>query len=180
MAALRETTAGRHVIYGTHGSNYWNGDMSLLFGVENQALVSSRCSRETSCYSSSSNNVTSKLYLVPHRGRVCRLKALLPFCENSPSSKHLQEQSSTICWTNTCPWHGWNPILWLHSSTVFRCLPPSVTKVLFIAKAAPRAAGKMMTLSPRHIRTCSLCMIKVNDITLSDSRRLRRLCINGA
>jgi hypothetical protein len=35
MAALRETTAGWHASYGTPGSNYWNGDMSLLFGVEN-------------------------------------------------------------------------------------------------------------------------------------------------
>jgi hypothetical protein len=32
--------------------------------------------------------------------------------------------------------------------------------VLFIAKAAPRAAGEVMTLSPHDIGTCSLCMIK--------------------
>jgi hypothetical protein len=52
--------------------------------------------------------------------------------------------------------------------------------VLFIAKAVPWAAGEVMTLSPRDIGTCSLCMIKGDDITFSDSRRLRRLCINGA
>jgi hypothetical protein len=147
----------------------------LLFGIENQALVGSRCSPEMSCYSSSSNNITSKLYLVPHRGRVCRVKVLLPFRENFPSSKHLKEQMSTIWWTNTCPWHGGNTTLRLHSSTVFRCLPTSITKVLFISKAAPRAAGEVMTLSPRDTGTCSLCII-----TPPDSRRLCRLRINDA
>jgi hypothetical protein len=152
----------------------------LLFGIEIQALVSSLCSPETSCYSSSSNSITSKLYLVPRRGRVCRVKVFLPFREESPSSKHLQEQSSTIWWANTCPWHGGNTTLRLHSSTVFRCLPPSVTKVLFIAKDAPWAAGEVMTLSPHDTGTCSLCMIKGDDITFPDSRRLCRLCINDA
>jgi hypothetical protein len=147
---------------------------------ENQALVSSRCSPETSCYSSSSNSITSKLYLVPRRGMVCRVKVLLPFHENSPSSKHLKEQSSTIWWSNTCPWHGGNTTLRLHSSTVSRCLPPSFTKVLFIAKAAPWAAGEVMTLSPRDTGTCSLCIIKGDDIILPDSRHLCRLCINDA
>jgi hypothetical protein len=61
-----------------------------------------------------------------------------------------------------------------------RSLPPSVTSVLVIAKAAPRAAGEVMTLLPRDIGTCSLCMIKGDDIALSDSQRLRRLCINDA
>jgi hypothetical protein len=150
----------------------------LLFGIENQTLVSSWCSPETSCYSSSSNSVTSKLYLVSRRDRACRVKVLLPFCENSPSSKHLQEQSFTIWWTNTCPWHGGNATLRLHSSIVFRSLPPLVTKALFIVEAAPRAAGEVMTLLPHDFGTCSLCMIKGDDITLSDSRRLRRLCIN--
>jgi hypothetical protein len=91
MAALRETVAGRHTTKGMLGSNYWNGDTSLLFGVENQALVSSRCSPETFCYSASSNNITYKLYLTPHRGREYRVKVLPPFRENSPSSKLLQE-----------------------------------------------------------------------------------------
>jgi hypothetical protein len=152
----------------------------LLFDVEIQALVSSRCLPETSCYSSSSNNITSKLYLVPCGGRVGRVLVLPPFCENSSSSKHLQEQSSTIWWTNTCPWHGGNTTLRLPSSIVFRCLPPLVTKALFIAKVGPRAAGIVMTLSPCDTETCSLCMIKGNDINFSDSRRLYRLCINDA
>jgi hypothetical protein len=52
--------------------------------------------------------------------------------------------------------------------------------VLFIADAAPRAAGEVMTLSPRGNGVCSLCIIKGDDITLSDSRRLCRLCINDA
>jgi hypothetical protein len=161
-------------------SNYWNGDTSLLFGVENQALLSSRCSPETSCYSFSSNSITSKLYLIPRRGWAQRMEMLPTFRESSPSSKHLQVQNPIIWWTNTCPWHGGNVTLQLHSSIVFRCLPPSIAKVLFIAKAAPRATSEVMTLSPRDTGTCSPCMIKGDDITLSDSRRLCRLCINDA
>jgi hypothetical protein len=52
--------------------------------------------------------------------------------------------------------------------------------VLFIAKVGPRAAGELMTLSPRGNGVCSLCIIKGGDITLSDSRHLCRLCINDA
>jgi hypothetical protein len=52
--------------------------------------------------------------------------------------------------------------------------------VLFIADAAPRAAGEVMTLSPRDEGTCSLCIIKRDDVTFPDSRRLCRLCINDA
>jgi hypothetical protein len=37
-----------------------------------------------------------------------------------------------------------------------------------------------MTLSPRDIGTCSLCIIKGVDITPSESRRFCRLCINDA
>jgi hypothetical protein len=52
--------------------------------------------------------------------------------------------------------------------------------VLFIDDATPRAAGEVMTLSPPDEGTCSLCIIKGNDITFPDSRRLCRLCINDA
>jgi hypothetical protein len=52
--------------------------------------------------------------------------------------------------------------------------------VLFIADTTPRAAGEVMTLSPRDEETCSLCIIKGDDITFPDSRRLCRLCINDA
>jgi hypothetical protein len=82
-----------------------------------QALVSTRCSPVTSCYSSSSSNITSKLYLVPRRGRAQRMGVLPTFRESSPSSKLLQEQDPTIWWTNTCPWHGGNTTMQLHSST---------------------------------------------------------------
>jgi hypothetical protein len=37
--------------------------------------------------------------------------------------------------------------------------------VLFIADAMTQAAGEVMTLSPRDIGTCSLCMIKGDDTT---------------
>jgi hypothetical protein len=52
--------------------------------------------------------------------------------------------------------------------------------VLFIADAMPRAAGEVMTLSPRDEETCSLCIIKGDDITFPDSRHLCRLCLNDA
>jgi hypothetical protein len=52
--------------------------------------------------------------------------------------------------------------------------------VLFITEAVPRAAGDMMTLSPRDEETYNLCIIKGDDITFPDSRRLCRLCINDA
>jgi hypothetical protein len=42
-------------------------------------------------------------------------------------------------------------------------------KVLFIAKAAPRATGEVMTLLPHDAGTCSLCTIKGDDITFSHS-----------
>jgi hypothetical protein len=152
----------------------------LLFGVEVHAPVSSRCSPETSCYSSSSNSSTSKLYLIPRRGRVGRVKVLPPFRENSPSSKHLQEQKPTIWWTNTCPWHGRNTTLWPHSSMALGACPPSSSKVLLIANTTPRVVGEVMTLSPRDIGTCSMCIVKGEDINLSDSRHLCRLRINDA
>jgi hypothetical protein len=44
----------------------------------------------------------------------------------------------------------------------------------------PQAAGEIMTLLPRDNGTCSLCIIKGDDITFPDSRRLCRLCINDA
>jgi hypothetical protein len=63
---------------------------------------------------------------------------------------------------------------------VLGACPPSISKVLFIANTAPRAVGEVMKLLPRDIGTCSMCIIKGDDITLPDSRRLCRLCINGA
>jgi hypothetical protein len=142
--------------------------------------VSCQCSPEMSCYSSSSDSSTSKLYLVPRRGWPQRMEMLPTLLENSPSSKHLREQSSTIWWTNTCQRHGGNTTLRSHSSTALRACLPQVTSMLFIANVVPQEAGKVMTLSPRDIRTCSLCIIKGDDITLSDSRHFCLLCINDA
>jgi hypothetical protein len=99
--------------------------------------------------------------------------------ENSPSFKYLQEHNSTFWWTVACPWHGLTTTLWLHSSTMLGACLPNLT-VLFIADAAPRAAGEVMTLSPRDEETCNLCIIKGDDITFPDSRRLCRLRINDA
>jgi hypothetical protein len=52
------------------------------------------------------------------------------------------------------------------------CPPSSASKVLFIANAAPRVAGEVMTLLPRDNEVCSLCIIKGDDITFFDSLRL--------
>jgi hypothetical protein len=46
--------------------------------------------------------------------------------------------------------------------------PPSASKVLFIADVVPRTAGEVMTQFPRDNGTCVLCIIKGDDITLSD------------
>jgi hypothetical protein len=86
------------------GPNYWNGDTSLLFSVGFHVPVSNRCSPVTSSYSSSSNSITSKLYLIPLRGRAQRMEMLPALRESSPSSKFLQVQDSTIWWTNNA--HG--------------------------------------------------------------------------
>jgi hypothetical protein len=135
------------------GPDYWNAVTSLLFGMGFQALVTTRCSPATSCYSPNSNNITSKLYLVTRRGRAQRMGVLPTLRKSSPSSKFLQTQDSTIWWTNTCPWHGGNTILQLHSS---KCsvLASFSFKVLFIAGAEPWAARGVMTLSPRDLGTC--------------------------
>jgi hypothetical protein len=39
-------------------------------------------------------------------------------CKSSSSPKLLQTQHSKIWWMDTCPWHGLNTILRLHSSTM--------------------------------------------------------------
>jgi hypothetical protein len=147
----------------------------LLFGVDNQALVSFRCSPEMSCHSSNLNSSTSKLCLVPRRGWAQRIEMFL-----TPSTKHLQEQSSTIWWTNTCPCHGGNTTLRPHSSMALGACPPSSSKVLFIANVAPRVVGEVVTLSPRDNETCSMCIVEGEDINLSDTRRLCRLRIIDA
>jgi hypothetical protein len=58
--------------------------------------------------------------------------------------------------------------------------PPSTSKVLFIGDVAQRVAGEVMTLSPRDNGTCGLCIIKGDEMTLSDSGRLYHLRINDA
>jgi hypothetical protein len=69
MTALQETVAEHRATEGMLEPDYWNAVTSLLFDAGFQALVSTRCSPATSCYSSSSNSITSKLYLVPCRGK---------------------------------------------------------------------------------------------------------------
>jgi hypothetical protein len=108
------------------GPDYWNACTSLLFGAGFRPPVSTRCSPATSCCTSTWYNITSKLYLVPRRGRVRRVGVLPTFRESSPSSKLLQTQHSTIWWTNTCPWYSGITTLQLHSSTILSaCLPQS-------------------------------------------------------
>jgi hypothetical protein len=70
------------------------------------------------CCTSSWYSITSKLYLVPRKGRVHRMGVLPTFRESYPSSKLLQAQDSTIWWTKTCPWHDKMTTLQPHSSTM--------------------------------------------------------------
>jgi hypothetical protein len=159
------------------GSNYWNGDTSFLFGAERQAPASPRCSLETSCYTASSNRSTSKLCLVPRRGWPQQIEML-------PA---LRENSSSI-YKNTGLHSGGRS----HAHGMAEKLPCGFIAqqcsvlasfnftVLLIADAMPWAVGEVMTLSPRDERTCSLCIIKGDDVTFPDSRRLCRLCINYA
>jgi hypothetical protein len=44
----------------------------------------------------------------------------------------------------------------------------------------PRAAGEVVTLLPCDIGTCSMCIIKGDDITFPNSRRPCCLRINDA
>jgi hypothetical protein len=139
--------------------------MSLLFGVENQAPVSSRCSPETSCYSSSSTSITSKLCLVLRRGWAQRMQMVSTLRENSPSSKHLQDQSSTIWWMNTCPWHGRITTLQHYGSALLGdCLPKSQRSYLY-PKPHPGQLAKSQHYHHVILGPVNLCMIKGNDIT---------------
>jgi hypothetical protein len=141
------------------GYNCWNGDTSLLFGVERQAPANSRCSPETSCYTPSSNRSTSKLCLVPRRGWPQQIEMLPALRDNSPSFKHLQEHNSTFWWTVACPWHGQRTTLRLHSSTMLGACLLQLHGAIYSRR---RASGswELMTLSPRDEGTCSLCIIK--------------------
>jgi hypothetical protein len=49
--------------------------------------------------------------------------------------------------------------------------PFSLKGVIYSQKSRPGVSGEVMTLSPRDTGTCSLCAIKGDGITFSDSRR---------
>jgi hypothetical protein len=136
------------------GPNYWNGDTRFLFSVGFQVPMSNRCSPATSFYSPSSNNVTFKLYLIPRSGRAQRMEMLPALRESSPSSKFLLVQDSTIGGRT----HAHGMVGSLPCSFIAKqCSVPASFNfmMLFIAKAAPRAADEVMTLSPRDTGTCS-------------------------
>jgi hypothetical protein len=92
--------------------------------------------------------------------------------ENFPSSKHLRSGGRLHA-------HGTASQL-LCGFIAQQCsmLASFSLTGLFIDDAAPQTAGKVMTLLPRDNGACSLCIIKGDDITFPDSRRLCRLCIN--
>jgi hypothetical protein len=149
------------------GSNYWNGDTSF------------RCSPETSCYSSSSTNISSKLCLVPRRGWAQRMRCFLHFARIllAPSIY----KNTALHSSGRSHAHGMASQL-LCSFIAQQCsvLASFSLTVLFIADAAPQAASEVMILLPRDNGACSLCIIKGGDITFPDSRRLCHLCINDA
>jgi hypothetical protein len=79
MAALRKIAVERRVKQGMLGPNYWNTCTSLLFGAGFRCPTSTRCSPATSSCTSSWYTITSKLYLVPRRGKVQRVGLCLHF-----------------------------------------------------------------------------------------------------
>jgi hypothetical protein len=89
----------------------WRHELALRCGIPSPSELGSRCSPAASCYSPSSNSITTKLYLIPRRGRAQSMEMLPALRESSPSSKFLQIQDSIIWWTNTCPWRGGTTIL---------------------------------------------------------------------
>jgi hypothetical protein len=99
--------------------------------------------------------------------------------ENSPSFKNLEEHNSTFRGRSHA--HGTTEELPC-GFIAQQCsvLASFSFTVLFIADAAPRAVGELMTLSPRDEGTCGMCIIKGDDVTFYDSRRLCRLCMNDA
>jgi hypothetical protein len=98
--------------------DYWNSCTRLLFAAGFRLPTSTRCSPVTSSCTSSRYTITSKLYLVPRRGKVQRVGVMPTFRESSPSSKLLQAQQSTFWWTNTRPQHGGIATLRLHRATL--------------------------------------------------------------
>jgi hypothetical protein len=96
MAALWEIAVGHRTQQGTLNLDYWNAGMSLLFVAGFQPLTSTRYSPMMPSCTSSWYNITSKLYLVPHRVTIQRMGVMPTFRESSPSSKLLQAQQSTI------------------------------------------------------------------------------------
>jgi hypothetical protein len=95
MVALRETTVGHRTQQGMLGPDYWNVDTSLPFGAVFRPPTITRCSPAMPSCTSSWYNITSKLYLVPHRDSVQKVGVLPTFRESSPSCKLLQAQQST-------------------------------------------------------------------------------------
>jgi hypothetical protein len=102
-----------------------------------QVPVSNRCSPVMSCYSPSSNSITSKLYLIPRRGRAQRMEMLPALRESSPSTKFLQVQDSTIWWMNTCPWHGGITTLQFHSSRMLGACLHQFHDAIYSQRHAP-------------------------------------------
>jgi hypothetical protein len=159
-------------------SNYWNGDTSLLFSAERQAPASPRCSPGTSCYTSSSNRSTSKHCLVPRRGWPQQMEMLHALRVLLASSMYKNTALHSGGWSHAHGMASQLPCGFI-AQQCLALASPNLT-VLFIADAAPRAAGEVMTLSPHDEETCNLCIIKGNDITFLESRCLCRLRINDA
>jgi hypothetical protein len=135
------------------GLDYWNAGMSMLFGTGFRAPMSTRCSPVTSCCTSSWYNITSKLYLLPCRDKVQRVGVLPTFRECSSSSSFYKRD--TLQSSGRTHAHGMVGLL-LCRSIARQCsvLASFSLTVLFIAKAEPWAAGKVMTLSPHGPGTC--------------------------
>jgi hypothetical protein len=161
------------------GSNYWNGDTSLLFGAEHQAPVSPRCSPKRPDIAPARPGAppNSAWYHAEAglRGWRCCLHFTRILLDSS-----IYKNTALHSGGRSCA-HGMASQLPC-GFIAQQCsvLASFSLTVLFIADATPWAADEVMTLSPHGNGVCSLCIIKGDGITLSDSRRLCRLCINDA
>jgi hypothetical protein len=134
------------------GSNYWNGDTSLLFGAEHQAPVSSRCSPK-------SPDIAPARPAAPPNSAWYHAEAGL---RGGRCCLHFARilQASSIYKNTTLHSSGRSHAYGMASQLPYgfiaqQCsvLAPFSLTVLFIANAAPQAAGEVMTLSPRDTGT---------------------------
>jgi hypothetical protein len=92
----------------------------LRFDADHKPSTSITCSPKTCSFTSGLYNITSKHILDSSLRHDT-------FHKSSSSSKLLQILYPMLWWTNACPWHGFNTIMWLHSSQCDRGEVPDLS-----------------------------------------------------